>query len=48
MDSAPGHPHVIAWAASLYDGEGSCSAYLPKRRRGISAQILALYGAWIV
>jgi hypothetical protein len=32
-------PNVVAWAAGLYDGEGSCSAYLPKRRKTYRRQM---------
>ncbi len=32
-------PQVLAWAAGLYDGEGSCSAYLPRERRTYRRQM---------
>src|SRR5207302_5089690 len=37
-------PHQAAWAAGLYDGEGSCSAYLPKKRRSYRRQMAVSQG----
>jgi hypothetical protein len=31
--------HLLAWAAGLYDGEGSCSAYLPRKGRTYRRQM---------
>lgn len=35
---------TVAWAAGLYDGEGSCSAYLPKKRRTYRRQMAVSQG----
>src|SRR5256712_4396088 len=35
---------VLAWAAGLYDGEGSCSAYLPKKRQTYRRQMAVSQG----
>jgi hypothetical protein len=34
----------LAWAAGVYDGEGSCSAYLPKSRRTYRRQMAVSQG----
>lgn len=44
MDIECADPHLIAWAAGLYDGEGSCSAYLPKRRKTYRRQMAVSQG----
>jgi|SRR5713101_3620263 len=44
MNGASGESHLIAWAAGLYDGEGSCSAYLPKRRKTYRRQMAVSQG----
>src|SRR5438477_4256644 len=44
MDSPRVDPRVIAWAAGLYDGEGSCSAYLPRRRKTYRRQMAVSQG----
>jgi len=44
MVSPSADPSVIAWAAGLYDGEGSCSAYLPKRRKTYRRQMAVSQG----
>src|SRR5437868_14685183 len=37
-------PALVAWAAGLYDGEGSCSAYLPKFRKTYRRQMAVSQG----
>src|SRR6185503_7980134 len=32
-------PEILAWAAGLYDGEGSSSMYVPRKRRAARRQI---------
>jgi hypothetical protein len=44
MDSLRADPQLIAWAAGLYDGEGSCSAYLPRRRKTYRRQMAISQG----
>jgi hypothetical protein len=44
MDSSSGDPCLIAWAAGLYEGEGSCSAYLPRRRKTYRRQMAVSQG----
>ena len=44
MDSPRADPQLIAWAAGLYDGEGSCSAYLPRRRKTYRRQMAVSQG----
>jgi len=44
MDSLGRDPHLIAWAAGLYEGEGSCSAYLPRRRKTYRRQMAVSQG----
>jgi hypothetical protein len=44
MDSCRIDRQVIAWAAGLYDGEGSCSAYLPKKRKTYRRQMAVSQG----
>lgn len=44
MDNPGGDPRLIAWAAGLYDGEGSCSAYLPRRRKTYRRQMAVSQG----
>jgi hypothetical protein len=44
MDSHGADPQLIAWAAGLYDGEGSCSAYLPRRRKAYRRQMAVSQG----
>jgi len=39
MDIGRRDSRVIAWAAGLYEGEGSCSAYLPQRRKTYRRQM---------
>src|SRR2546425_2972485 len=39
MDTPRVDLRELAWAAGLYDGEGSCSAYLPKRRKTYRRQM---------
>jgi hypothetical protein len=44
MAEAAPERQVLAWAAGLYDGEGSCSAYLPKDRRTYRRQMAVSQG----
>jgi hypothetical protein len=44
MDSLRGNAQLIAWAAGLYEGEGSCSAYLPKGRKTYRRQMAVSQG----
>ena len=44
MDGPGGDPHLIAWAAGLYEGEGSCSAYLPRERQTYRRQMAVSQG----
>ena len=44
MASLSGDRQLIAWAAGLYDGEGSCSAYLPRRRHTYRRQMAVSQG----
>jgi len=44
MDGVSRDPQVIAWAAGLYEGEGSCSAYLPRRRKTYRRQMAVSQG----
>jgi len=44
MDIARHDPRLIAWAAGLYEGEGSCSAYLPRRRKTYRRQMAVSQG----
>ena len=44
MDSLGRDPPLIAWAAGLYEGEGSCSAYLPRRRKTYRRQMAVSQG----
>lgn len=37
-------PLALAWAAGFYDGEGSCSSYLPKRRKSYRRQMAVSQG----
>jgi hypothetical protein len=37
-------PDSVAWAAGLYDAEGSCSAYLPRHRKTYRRQIAVSQG----
>jgi hypothetical protein len=44
MREGPPDPELFAWAAGLYDAEGSCSAYLPKKRRTYRRQMAVSQG----
>jgi len=44
MDTPRVDLRELAWAAGLYDGEGSCSAYLPKRRKTYRRQMAVSQG----
>lgn len=44
MTEGSADPQILAWAAGLYDGEGSCSAYLPKKRRTYRRQMAVSQG----
>jgi len=44
MDIARRDPDLLAWAAGLYEGEGSCSAYLPRRRKTYRRQMAVSQG----
>src|SRR5438477_4575922 len=44
MDTPRVDLHDLAWAAGLYEGEGSCSAYLPRRRKTYRRQMAVSQG----
>src|SRR5439155_9319130 len=44
MDTPRVDLHELAWAGGLHDGEGSCSAYLPKRRKTYRRQMAVSQG----
>jgi hypothetical protein len=44
MTEGSADPQILALAAGLYDGEGSCSAYLPKKRNTYRRQMAVSQG----